>query len=165
MTVGSTNGIALQFPSISLQTQFDELERSGTVFCSEGNIPASCRGTSRPYCNCIHVIKIPLGNIVELMIVDETLNNVMVPHPFHLHGVQFYVTEIGQNFNESMTVARAQEILRSRRAIKQRSPRGFFPIKDTVSVPAKGFSIQRFRADNPGFWIVHCHCKKHYFIL
>ena len=26
------------------------------------------------------------------------------------------------------------------------------PVKDTVSVPSKGYTIVRFRADNPGFW-------------
>lgn len=161
MTVGSINGIALNFPSISLQTMYDD-NSTENLFCEEGKLPSSCRFSPREYCNCIHVIEIPLGKIVELIIVDETESNDLVPHPFHLHGVQFYVTDIGQrgqNPNDRMTVARAQEILRSRKTETPRSSQGFYPIKDTVSVPAKGFSVQRFRADNPGFWIVHCHVR------
>ena len=29
------------------------------------------------------------------------------------------------------------------------------PLKDTVSVPDAGFSLIRFVANNPGFWIIH----------
>ena len=35
------------------------------------------------------------------------------------------------------------------------------PQKDTVPVPDGGFVIMRFRADNPGFWIMHCHIDFH----
>ena len=33
--------------------------------------------------------------------------------------------------------------------------------KDTVPVPDAGFTVMRFRADNPGFWIMHCHIDFH----
>ena len=29
------------------------------------------------------------------------------------------------------------------------------PLKDTVSVPDAGFSLIRFVANNPGFWMIH----------
>ena len=29
------------------------------------------------------------------------------------------------------------------------------PLKDTVSVPDAGFSLIRFEANNPGFWMIH----------
>ena len=35
------------------------------------------------------------------------------------------------------------------------------PQKDTVSVPDSGFVVMRFRADNPGFWLMHCHIDLH----
>lgn len=35
------------------------------------------------------------------------------------------------------------------------------PKKDTVSVPSKGYTRVRFRADNPGFWLMHCHFEWH----
>ncbi len=35
------------------------------------------------------------------------------------------------------------------------------PLKDTVSVPDGGFTIVRFHADNPGYWLVHCHMSWH----
>ena len=35
------------------------------------------------------------------------------------------------------------------------------PVKDTVGVPDGGFTIIRFLADNPGYWLVHCHMSWH----
>ena len=34
-------------------------------------------------------------------------------------------------------------------------------IKDTIAVPLQGYAIIRFIADNPGFWMVHCHLDSH----
>lgn len=34
-------------------------------------------------------------------------------------------------------------------------------IKDTVVIPPKGYVIVRFIADNPGFWMIHCHLDTH----
>lgn len=35
------------------------------------------------------------------------------------------------------------------------------PIKDTVDVPAGGYTVLRFLADNPGVWMFHCHIEWH----
>lgn len=35
------------------------------------------------------------------------------------------------------------------------------PIKDTVTVPDGGYTIIRFVANNPGFWLFHCHIEFH----
>ena len=35
------------------------------------------------------------------------------------------------------------------------------PLKDTVTVPDAGFTVLRFHADNPGFWLFHCHMAWH----
>lgn len=35
------------------------------------------------------------------------------------------------------------------------------PIKDTITVPDGGYTIIRFVANNPGFWLFHCHIEFH----
>jgi FtsP/CotA-like multicopper oxidase with cupredoxin domain len=35
------------------------------------------------------------------------------------------------------------------------------PLKDTVVVPDAGFTVLRFLADNPGYWLMHCHMAWH----
>lgn len=34
-------------------------------------------------------------------------------------------------------------------------------MRDTIGVPANGFTIIRFRANNPGVWFFHCHVDWH----
>ena len=36
------------------------------------------------------------------------------------------------------------------------------PRKDTVYIPAKGYVVLRFRADNEGIWLFHCHILWHH---
>ena len=33
--------------------------------------------------------------------------------------------------------------------------------KDTVIVPYGGYTVIRFVADNPGWWLLHCHIEIH----
>lgn len=35
------------------------------------------------------------------------------------------------------------------------------PLKDTVLIPNPGYVRLRFLADNPGFWLGHCHFDWH----
>lgn len=35
------------------------------------------------------------------------------------------------------------------------------PVKDTVTIPDGGYTIVRFEAYNPGFWLFHCHIEFH----
>ena len=35
------------------------------------------------------------------------------------------------------------------------------PLKDTVSMPTKGYANIRFIADNPGLWLLNCHLETH----
>ena len=34
-------------------------------------------------------------------------------------------------------------------------------MKDNVAIPQQGYAIIRFIADNPGFWMLHCHLDSH----
>jgi iron transport multicopper oxidase len=67
-------------------------------------------------------------------------------HPFHLHGHIFQVLERGSGeFKGDGSSLRKSNPLR----------------RDTVVVPAKGYVVLNFRADNPGIWFFHCHIEWH----
>lgn len=34
-------------------------------------------------------------------------------------------------------------------------------LRDTVQIPSRGYAVLRFRADNPGVWLFHCHIAWH----
>lgn len=34
-------------------------------------------------------------------------------------------------------------------------------VRDTVQIPRRGYAVLRFKADNPGVWLFHCHVMWH----
>ncbi|KAI5302262.1 Carboxy-terminal domain (CTD) phosphatase, partial [Ascosphaera pollenicola] len=94
--------------------------------------------------------------------VDLVVNNLNEgSHPFHMHGHDFHVISTHQS------------------ALKFGSYNPFEPIppsadftgppydvsvslaRDTVLVPFHGHVVLRFKADNPGLWMFHCHVMWH----
>lgn len=72
-------------------------------------------------------------------------------HPFHLHGYAFAVLEMGQHpHGIPMTRTLAKDMLESNMfEVKSRSI-SMPPLKDTISIPSRGFTRVRFQANNPG---------------
>ncbi|RDW73025.1 hypothetical protein BP6252_06932 [Coleophoma cylindrospora] len=89
------------------------------------------------------VIEIP--NAGEwLYIVVET--QIPVPHPIHLHGHDFYVVAQGSTTYDPATVV-----------LNRSNP----PRRDVALLPASGYVVLAFEADNPGAWLMHCHIGWH----
>lgn len=90
--------------------------------------------------------------------VDIVLNNLDEEgHPFHLHGMDFWVlSTYSSTYNWG-----------SYNPFEDASPPGgpfnFADAlkKDTVLVPRRGYAVLRVRADNPGIWMFHCHVLWH----
>ena len=77
-------------------------------------------------------------------VVDVTLLNTdNGDHPFHLHGHHFWVVASSDYPTAEFDYHNA------------------WLARDTVSVPASGFVVIRFIADNPNSWILHCHIDWH----
>lgn len=155
MLQGAINNISLAYPPFPLLTQPDQIDES--MFCTSETRPQRC--ADRKLCTCIHRIKIELGDVVELYILDLTPTVGDLNHPFHLHGYQMFVMELGQDRRVPITVEIAKKIAQQR--LRQRTTVGLPPRKDTVSIPSRGYARVRFRADNPGFWLMHCHYEWH----
>lgn len=145
------NHISLRLPPFPLLSQHSDL---GTKypFCNETTV-SDCENK---YCECTHVIEVPLGTVLELIIIDKG-KAFDANHPFHLHGNAFRVIAM-QRLNSTTTVE----------AVEARDKRGLIhrklkkaPIKDTITVPDGGFTIVRVHASNPGYWLFHCHIEFH----
>ncbi|CAG8029710.1 unnamed protein product [Penicillium nalgiovense] len=84
------------------------------------------------------------NEIVEI-VINNRHNNL---HPWHLHGHHFQVlqrTPVDGGFYNGLT-----------------SNVSTTPIKrDTIMVQNNGHTVIRFRADNPGVWMLHCHVEWH----
>jgi FtsP/CotA-like multicopper oxidase with cupredoxin domain len=71
-------------------------------------------------------------------------------HPFHLHGYGLHVVGMGQHpLKIPMTVRLAQNMFKTKR-LPVMPLNSYPPLKDTVSVPSRGYTVVRFRANNPG---------------
>lgn len=91
--------------------------------------------------------------------VDLVINNLDDgSHPFHLHGYDVYVLS---SYSADRGWGSYNPFDKSVPA-----PGGAFnllnPVKrDTFWVPRRGYTVVRFRADNPGIWMFHCHLLWH----
>ncbi|KAJ1946057.1 ferroxidase fet3, partial [Linderina macrospora] len=83
-----------------------------------------------------------MGDVVEI-----TLNNHdYYTHPFHLHGHVFQIIEVG-NLRSGMR----------RTKLSRDSP----VRRDTFILRGGHYAVLRFRANNPGAWLFHCHIEYH----
>ncbi|RAL05428.1 laccase [Aspergillus ibericus CBS 121593] len=102
--------------------------------------------------------------------IDLVVNNLDDSgHPFHLHGHHFYI----------LTTYKAPIGWGAYNPFVDASPPGLAPqatisprkgtpydlsraqLRDTVYIPSRGYAVLRFRADNPGIWLFHCHIIWH----
>ncbi|KAG9453252.1 hypothetical protein H6P81_006156 [Aristolochia fimbriata] len=69
-------------------------------------------------------------------------------HPIHLHGFNFFVLAQGfGNFDRA----------REEQKFNMVNPQE----RNTIAVPVGGWAVIRFKANNPGVWIMHCHLDVH----
>nr|AON96381.1 laccase 1 [Coptotermes formosanus] len=107
------------------------------------------------YCECVHVIKVPRGAVVQMVIGDVT-PAVDLHHPFHLHGYDFFVMAMDQLRDGDTLESISAKLLATNFRRSSLPAR-----KDTITVPSNGYAAIRFRADNPGLWFFHCHFMYH----
>ncbi|KAJ5596865.1 multicopper oxidase-domain-containing protein [Penicillium hetheringtonii] len=99
--------------------------------------------------------------------VDLVVNNLDEgPHPFHMHGHHFYILathestfgwgsynpfedDIPTGFDPQTDPAKPYDLSRA-------------SLRDTVQIPSRGYAVLRFKADNPGVWLFHCHILWHF---
>ncbi|XP_070502911.1 uncharacterized protein [Chironomus tepperi] len=141
-------------PPAPLLSQYDDVDPQ--QFCNGDNRPPNCG----PNCMCTHKIDIPLNAIVEIVLIDEVQQD-NLSHPFHLHGYAYNVIGMGRSPDttiKKITLKHALEL--DRKGLLNRQFKGP-PLKDTIAVPNNGYVILRFKADNPGVWMMHCHFLFH----
>ncbi|KAF2094977.1 hypothetical protein NA57DRAFT_15739, partial [Rhizodiscina lignyota] len=89
--------------------------------------------------------------------IDLVLNNLDDgSHPFHLHGHDVYVLQTHAGFgwgswNPFENPVPPGGPLNTELGVR----------RDTFYVPKRGYTVLRFKADNPGIWMFHCHILWH----
>ncbi|KAJ2784970.1 ferroxidase fet3 [Coemansia javaensis] len=96
-------------------------------------------------------VRIRLGNPTDLV------------HSFHLHGHTFQVVEYGPVDKRTIQVQPNSPLtLETLPDIPVRRSPGAPMRRDTLVIPEFQYVDLRFRADNPGTWMFHCHMDTHF---
>lgn len=94
-------------------------------------------------------------------IVEIVVNNYDTgTHPFHLHGHVFQVVSRGPIASDDSDKLDAMDPI-VYDPTKDDKPNEYPLTRDTVYVNGKSWVVLRFRADNPGVWLFHCHIQWH----
>ena len=142
-----------------------------------------------PDCYCTHVTEeVEAGRSIELVLSaigpqPRELENFLFSHPVHLHGHYFHVLDIQFGTTDEntgkLTAGHSEHIdcggdtlctvpswktrmdynTRKRNEFQAKISRA--PLKDTLIIPAGGYAVVYFKADNPGWWFLHCHIEVH----
>ena len=134
-----------------------------------------------PDCLCTHVYDVDNGASYRFVFTavgpNRTDNrNWNFAHPIHLHGHSFHVAKIGfgdysdtgriMSASEDITCDKNEYICTNPQWSSENPDLGRTdinraPLKDTVLIPAGGYAIVYFKANNPGYWFLHCHIEVH----
>ncbi|KAF2472226.1 uncharacterized protein BDR25DRAFT_284795 [Lindgomyces ingoldianus] len=76
----------------------------------------------------------------------QTTTFIALPHPIHLHGHDFYIVGKGSGTWDGSTTG-----------LTFNNPTR----RDVATLPAGGYLLLAFPADNPGIWVMHCHIAWH----
>ena len=167
------NGRNFILPTQSLQTQDNEQIES--EFCKD--LSTRCN-LEEDDCTCIHIINIDSdfsGKTVRFVLSSlDTREGFSFAHPIHLHGHSFHVVKVGYGSYDvdnridqpTPDITCGTPCLTAPRWTDNTPPddiqiTGKTIRKDTVMVPAGGYVVIDFIADNPGYWFLHCHIESH----
>jgi len=169
------NGRNFILPSSPPQTQTKKFEKND-IKC---NLTVDCNPSTLE-CSCVHVIKIPEKETVQM--IFSAIGIIDNAHPIHLHGHTFHVVHVGYPEYNSTTgfvgkhssdiycddIDCTKEGCDPWRCTRPSwaEPMVFYidnktVRKDTVMVPAGGYVVINFISDNPGWWFLHCHIEVH----
>ncbi|XP_041977251.1 laccase-1-like [Aricia agestis] len=142
---GQTDGHRFSYPASPLLTQGADVPPDD--FC-----PVAEDGEE-----CVHVKNVRLHSTVELIMFDQGGES---DHIFHLHGYSFYVVAITQ-FNRSLTKEEITKLNAENKLFPSKNTAD--PVrKDTIVIPKFGVVSLRFKADNPGYWIMRDERSSHW---
>jgi len=145
------NHITMIFPPAPALTQLVDIPKE--MICNKASVGQNCTDV---FCSCIHLQKVALGDVVEMLVVDEG-HPWNAGHPMHLHGHGFRVVAMDK-LNDTTWAHEVEELDRQGQINRTLTKA---PKKDTVAVPDGGYVVLRFYANNPGMWFFHCHIEFH----
>ena len=172
--VATVNGIQFKLPKVPfVQSNYnkapvEECRYQDTHECESEKGEKSCSQTVHiPKQHKMKTIRFVFSGIPA----GGTVSSLRT-HPIHMHGHSFFVSKIGYptydengeivSVNEDLTVPECgppewtYNVQPEGIRVDSETVR-----KDVIIVPAGGYVVVEFLADNPGWWFMHCHIDFH----
>ena len=162
-SIATVNDKQFEFPHIALQVS----SYNGQINECKYNEQCSADNTNQ----CVQIVDIRDKYFnTSLRFVLSSLGDFL--HPIHLHGHSFHVVKIGYpTYFTNGTIDKPTQDLQDNECGHPSWKNNSAPDdikansttvrKDTIMVPAGGYVVIEFRADNPGYWFMHCHIDPH----
>jgi len=103
-------------------------------------------------CACHNILHVDTRDVVEIFLINPDLER-PIAHPLHLHGYFFNVIGSGLIPQENPMGYVRQQNEEGNIERNLHDP----PRKDSVQTSPGSYLLIRFYADNPGYWLMHCH--------
>ncbi|KAK6192790.1 hypothetical protein SNE40_004203 [Patella caerulea] len=148
------DNITFHIPPVPPLSQPEDVDESW--FCNRSSLVDSDR-CLEDLCTCTHRIKFKLGEVIEIIMINQGSMFTIADHPMHLHGYSFRILGI-EKFDHAITLADVQQMDK-----EGKLKRNFInpPLRDTFILPGASYAVLRFVANNPGLWFFHCHIDGH----
>jgi len=145
-----------------LLSQEDDLDRSQVCESSYAIDAVMCDpDTHELGCRCFHILEIELGDVVEIFMLNPIIDT-NIAHPIHLHG--YWHNVLGSGLFPANMTSPDYNISPYLEYVKELNENGSInknlenpPRKDSLQTLTGGWVLVRFEANNPGYWIMHCH--------
>ncbi|XP_015607491.1 laccase-6 isoform X2 [Cephus cinctus] len=143
--ISQINGVTFKYPTSPILSQPENTPEE--QICSVEGRSNFCK-ESPLFCECIQIIEVQPDKLIEVILIDEGFGG-DVSHTFHVHGYNVSIVGLGTlkrpiSKEEIMALNDEQQLFRN-----LLDP----PMKDTFTVPNKGYAILRFYTDNRGYWL------------
>jgi len=154
-TGANINNIQFDLNSLKAPLLSQEDDQDPSLFCDESYTKEGqlCDPLlDRNSCTCTHILQVETGDVVDLFFINPDLEK-PIAHPVHLHGYSFNVLGSGLVPDENPL-----KFVREMNEAGQISRNLDKPVaKDSLQTIPGGYVLVRFYADNPGYWLMHCH--------
>lgn len=152
--ISMINNVTYESPS---SPYISQVRNTYQTMCKQNQL-----STCNEPCTCAQVIHSRMNKVIELVIYDSVPQD-DIHHPMHLHGYKFKVFSIGQyNDGRNVSASDINSVINQHTQRLQRREYRKVPYKDNVKVPYAGYVIVRFKTNNPGWWLIHCHFTWHH---
>jgi FtsP/CotA-like multicopper oxidase with cupredoxin domain len=130
-------------------------------------------------CHCTHIVELKKNKVIQLVLYNMGKGAGIegTAHPVHIHGHHAYIVKMGYPYystdgkfvknNPDINCGSDDSYCNNAGWNNPAWNNGNIgPIpspvrKDTVFVPVGGYVVLRFRANNIGYWFLHCHIEVH----